>query len=79
MEIERSSQHELTPEEQAHLAKLRELVQAALADGKLSVEEIQKIRALIHADHQVTVEELETIRTTAQELLGDAFLEYDWG
>ena len=79
MEIERSSQHELTPEEQAHLKKLRELVQAALADGKLSESEIQQIRALIHADRQVTVEELETIRTTAKELLGDAFLEYDWG
>ncbi|MEM1290241.1 MAG: TerB family tellurite resistance protein [Cyanobacteria bacterium P01_H01_bin.162] len=79
MEIERSSQHDLTPDEQAHLDKLRASVQAALADGKLSEAEIQKIRALIHADHQVTVEELETIRTTAKELLGDAFLEYDWG
>ncbi|MGD1930283.1 MAG: TerB family tellurite resistance protein [Leptolyngbyaceae cyanobacterium] len=79
MKIERSSQHDLTADEQAHLGKLRELVQAALADGKLSETEIQQIRALIHADRQVTVEELETIRTTAQELLGEAFLEYDWG
>ena len=79
MKTERSRRHDLTADEQAHLGKLRELVQAALADGKLSETEIQQIRALIHADRQVTVEELETIRTTAQELLGEAFLEYDWG
>lgn len=78
MEIERSSQHELTPSEEAHLKKLRELVKAALADGKISASEIQAIRTLIRADRQVTVEELETIRSTVKEVLGDAVVEYDF-
>jgi uncharacterized tellurite resistance protein B-like protein len=78
MEIERTGQHQLSAEEQAHLEKLRHLVESALADGKLSEAEIQTIRQLIHADHQVTPEELQTIRSTMREMLGDAALEYDW-
>ncbi|WP_204137794.1 TerB family tellurite resistance protein [Halomicronema sp. CCY15110] len=78
MEIERSGQHELSAEEQAHLEKLRHLVESALADGKVSETETQAIRALIHADHQVTPEELQTIRSTMKAMLGDATLEYDW-
>jgi uncharacterized tellurite resistance protein B-like protein len=80
MEFERPNQRDLTPEELAHLAKLKQLVQSALADGKVSQPEIQAIRALIHADHKVTFEELQTIHNTTRELLGnDGILEYDWG
>ncbi|NEQ45248.1 MAG: hypothetical protein F6K00_17475 [Leptolyngbya sp. SIOISBB] len=79
MQIERSDQHDLSPEEQAHLAKLKALVEAALADGKVSSAEIQAVRELIHADHKVTPEELQTIRSTMRSMLGDAALEYDWG
>jgi uncharacterized tellurite resistance protein B-like protein len=79
MEIERSNQHELTAEEQAHLAKLKKLVEDALADGKVSEDEIQAVRTLIHADKKVTVEELNTINDTIREVLGDAYMEYDWG
>ncbi|RZM77861.1 hypothetical protein [Leptolyngbya iicbica] len=78
MEIERSGQHELSAEEQAHLKKLRQLVESALADGKFSEAELQSVRAMIHADNQVTPEELRTIRSTVREMLGDAALEYDW-
>jgi uncharacterized tellurite resistance protein B-like protein len=78
MKIERSNQQELTPEEQAHLAKLRKLVEEALADGKVSEAELQAVRALIHADQKVTVEELNTITDTIREVLGDAYMEYDW-
>jgi uncharacterized tellurite resistance protein B-like protein len=78
MQIERSDQYELSPEEQAHLEKLRRLVESALADGKVSEAEIQAVRALVHADHKVTPEELQTIRSTMREMLGDAALEYDW-
>lgn len=80
MKIERPNQRDLTPEELDHLAKLRRLVQEALADGKVSEPEIQAIRALIHADHKVTFEELQTIHNTTRELLGsEGTLEYDWG
>ena len=78
MQVEHSNQRDLTPEEHVHLAKLRTLVQDCLADGKLSETEISSIRALIHADHKVTLEELQTIRATIHDALGNAFLEYDW-
>lgn len=78
MKIERSGQSELTPEEQAHLSKLRKLVEDALADGKISQAEIQAIRALIHADKKVTFEELEVINNTVKQVLGDAVLDYDF-
>jgi uncharacterized tellurite resistance protein B-like protein len=78
MQIERSSQRELTLEEQAHLNKLRKLVEDAFADGKISEAEIQSIRTLVHADQKVTVEELNTINDTVREVLGEADMEYDW-
>ena len=78
MKVERPNQKDLTPEEQAHLAKLKQMVEAALADGRVSQDEIQNIRAYIHADHKVTIDELRTINTTIRELLGDGTLEYNW-
>lgn len=74
MKIERSNQPELTPAAQAHLEKLRKMVEAAVADGKISEAEIQAVRALVHADKKVTVEELNTINDTIRKVLGDADL-----
>ncbi len=79
MQVERSGQQDLSPEDQAHLEKLRHLVEAVLADGKVSETEIQAVRELVHSNHKVTPEELQTIRSTVREMLGDAVLEYDWG
>jgi len=78
MKIERPNQRDLTPEEQAQLAKLKQLVQDALADGKISPNEMAGIRSFIHSDGKVTIEELQTIRDTVRDCLGDAVLEYDW-
>lgn len=78
MKVERPNQRDLTPEEQAHLAKLKQMVEAALADGKVSQAEMQDIRAYIRADRKVTVDELRTINTTIRDLLGEGSLEYDW-
>ena len=80
MEIERPNQRTLTPEELAHLDKLKRLVEDALADGKVSQAEIAAIKTLIRADHKVTFEELQTIHNTTRDLLGeDGSLDYDWG
>ena len=79
MQVERSGQHDLSPEDKAHLEKLQHLVESVLADGKVSEAEIQSVRELVHSDHKVTPEELQTIRSTVREMLGDAVLEYDWG
>jgi GAF domain-containing protein len=78
MKIERPNHRDLTPEEKAHLEELRELVSHAIANGRLSQDEMQDIRSLINADHKVTYEELRTVHQTIREFLGDAVLEYDW-
>jgi 3-oxoacyl-(acyl-carrier-protein) synthase len=79
MKIERPNDRDLTPEEQKHLTKLRDIVRQAMADGRLSQDEMQAIQAHINADKKVTVQELRTIRQTIRESLGDSALEYDWG
>jgi uncharacterized membrane protein YebE (DUF533 family) len=79
MKSEYPNDRELTPEELDHLELLKSLIQNALADGKLSEGELQSIKAFINADHQVTFQELQILRKTIREVLGDAALEYDWG
>lgn len=79
MKVERPNDRNLTPEEQAHLEKLRQIVQQAMANGRLSQDEMQAIQTYINADKKVTIQELQTIRQTIRESLGDASLEYDWG
>ncbi len=78
MKMERNNNRELTPEEHAHLEKLKTLVQECIANGRLSHDDLDKINTLINADNKVTYEELMTVRTTLREALGGAFLEYDW-
>ena len=78
MKIERPNSSDLTPEELTQLEKLKTLIQQAMADGKFSQGEIQRVREFIHADRKVTFEELQTIRTTVREVLGDIPPEYDW-
>jgi GAF domain-containing protein len=78
MKVERPNSPDLTPEDLAHLEELRELVSHAIANGRLSQDEMQDIQSLIHADHKVTYEELRIVNQTIREFLGDAVLEYDW-
>lgn len=61
----------------AHLAHLRSLVQRVMADGKISHEEAQQLRAALFADGQLTPDELEVVRKTMRETLGDNPLEFD--
>lgn len=53
------------------------LVEQALEDGQLSRDELDRIRTLVNADHQVTVEELQVIHQTVRAVLGDA-VQFDW-
>ncbi|ASC72468.1 hypothetical protein XM38_034250 [Halomicronema hongdechloris C2206] len=78
MKIDRPGAPELTPEEQHHLNELKRLVQQAVADGRLSRDESDRIRRAIHADGKVTFEELQMIRETIHTALGSADLEIDW-
>ncbi len=78
MKVSRPHDRELTPEEIKDLEKLKELVRNALADGKLSEEEIETIRAAALLDGKITLEELHAVKDTIREVLGQAELEYDW-
>ena len=78
MKVERPNARELTPEEKQDLVKLKEMVKRAMADGKLSQEEIDTIRTAVYADRKVTIEELHAIDDTIREVIGDAELEYEW-
>lgn len=78
MQIERANAAEPSRAELEHLEKLRTLLGNALANGKLSKDEMQSIQALIDEDHRVTVAELTILHETLRQVLGDAALEYDW-
>ncbi|MDA0866654.1 MAG: hypothetical protein O2890_09585 [Cyanobacteria bacterium] len=57
-----------------HLSDLRSLVQRVMADGKISRQEAQQLRAALFADGQLTPDELEVVRKAMRETLG----EFDW-
>ncbi len=77
MQVEYPDGHPLSPADLAHLQQLRALVEQALEDGRLSRDELDRIRTLVNADHQVTVEELQVIHQTVRAVLGDA-VQFDW-
>jgi hypothetical protein len=78
MRIERANAPEPSQAELEHLQQLRTLVEHALANGKLSRDQIQSIQALMGADPRVTVAELAVLHETLRQVLGDAALDYEW-
>jgi uncharacterized tellurite resistance protein B-like protein len=64
-------------EDPNHLSDLRSLVQRVMADGKISRQEAQQLRSALFADGQLTPDELEVVRKTMRETLGDNPLEFD--
>ena len=78
MEIERPNAKPLSPEELAHLEKLKSLVEKALEDGKFSTYEIDRIKSIIWSDGKVTYEELRTVNETIKSVMGDNAPELEW-
>lgn len=69
---------ETTGQEDAeHLKRLRQLVEGAIADGKLSNTEMNDIRAALFADGKLTLEEMEVVRDTMKAYLGEKPLEFE--
>lgn len=60
-----------------HLANLRLLVERVMADGKISPEEADELRAALIADGQVTSDEIDVIRKVIHERLGDEPLKFE--
>ena len=78
MEVSSPNKKPLTPEELAHLEKLKSVVEKALEDGRFSEGEIDRIKSLIWADGKVTYEELRTIHQTTKDVMGDVVPEMEW-
>ncbi len=77
MKIERSNNQEPTPEDLQELERLKRVIEAAIADGKLSTDEINQIRAQAKADGKVTVEEVQLYRQLITEKIASGELEYE--
>lgn len=78
MNIERPNAKPLSQEERIHLKTLKSLVEKALEDGRLLVDDIEMVKSIVWADGKVTYEELRTIRTTVQSMMGDVLPEIEW-
>lgn len=78
MEVNSPNKKPLTPEELAHLEKLKSVVEKALEDGRFSEAEIANIKSIIWADGKVTYEELRTVNKTIKEVMGDVVPEMEW-
>ena len=78
MEIKRHNAKPLSPEEIAHLEKLKSVVEKALEDGKFSTYQVERIKSIMWADGKVTYEELRTLNETIQSVMGDESPGFEW-
>ena len=62
MEISTPKGKEPTPEELKELEKLKAIIESAIADGKLTGAEFERIKAAIRADQKVSFEEIQLVR-----------------
>ncbi|MEM9007471.1 MAG: hypothetical protein AAGE59_28595 [Cyanobacteria bacterium P01_F01_bin.86] len=76
MTTESTNSPQIAPDDPESLAKLRSLVERVMADGKISPEEADEIRDALIEDGQITLDEIEVIRTVMREKLGDAPLKF---
>jgi uncharacterized membrane protein YebE (DUF533 family) len=78
MKFSRTSTNAPSPAELQDLEKLKAIIESAIADGKISKQEMELIRAAMNADKKVSFEELELCRTLIWEKIQAGELEYDW-
>jgi hypothetical protein len=78
MKVEHPNAPKPSPEDIRALEQLKITIERAIADGKLSRQEIDRIKANMSADGKVTFDELELYRTLVQEKINQGQLEYDW-
>jgi hypothetical protein len=81
MEISRPNAKELTPEEKQELAKLKAMIERAVADAVLTAQEIEDLRSVTqrHTEtmsQELLYEELELYRTLVTEKVRKGELGY---
>ncbi|AHB87571.1 hypothetical protein NK55_00945 [Thermosynechococcus sp. NK55a] len=64
----------LSKADKAELAKLKKLLERAIADGVLTADEMGQIKQQIRADGKVTYEELELYRQFVEEKIRQGLL-----
>jgi len=65
-------------EDTKHLEKLRSAIVRAIADGKVTAQEMQAIKAMIWSNGKVSAEELDLVRELIHEKVAKGELVYDW-
>ena len=78
MLVSRSSAKQPTQEETRQLEKLQVQIERAVADGKISNQEMEDIKRAMLADGKVTVEELELYRILVIDRIVAGEVEYEF-
>ena len=78
MEISTPKDREPTPEELEELEKLKGIIESAIADGKLTGAEFDRIKAAIGADKKVSFEEIQLVRQLIYDKIASGELEKVW-
>jgi hypothetical protein len=78
MKISRPNAKNPTAEEIKGLEKLKATIERAIADGKVTKQELETIKAAQWADGKISVPELELYRTLILEKIAKGELEYEW-
>lgn len=78
MQIDRPNAKPLSPEEIAHLEKLKSVVEKALENGKFSIYEADRIKSIMWSDGKVSYEELRTLHETIKSVTGNEYPDFEW-
>ena len=78
MDIQHPNHPSLSPEEQQHLDQLKQVIEQAAQDGKLTQAEVEQIRAVVWSDGVVSPEELELVTKLVKEKVASGDLLIDW-
>ena len=78
MEISTPKGKEPTPEELNELEKLKAIIERAVAAGKLTGAEFDRIKAAIREDKKVSYEELRLVQTLIYDKIDRGELEKVW-
>ncbi len=78
MKMERPNAIPPSPEDLNNLDKLKAIIERAIADGKLTRQEMESIQFEMRADGKVTVHELELCRKLIWQKIRTGELEHDY-
>lgn len=72
--------HEPAPvlDDAKHLEKLRVVIERAIADGRVTAQEMRTIKAIIWSNGKVSPEELDLVRELIHEKVASGEIVYDW-